>query len=393
MAAEALLPLVTGLSTCLVSSALGGLPLVCGGPQLFDGILAAGFFLLARRLFRKGRRRSLLVMCSVPSIVVLAAVAVVLLGERFPSPHVKIEAVWTLGMLGLFVSTFGMLLWDLLALGPGPRPVLASIAGLLFVAAFVFYIRSEHWYRTYDDQLTVPLPSGSELRVRLRGGRGYYSNGWHFVMRWSGWSGRKDSLKHGRGGGGGYFFLGDRLRGLGFGFFYRHAPYFGSDALSGPFLAVVIPYWFLLCYTAALAAASSGLLRAVMPYLRFSWVAIAVMLIVAIPLLALNLRPSDTYHYGSGIGSTETWGLPFAYYSRPMVDGETRSFMGIHPIWRQDRLMMDLLIIAAAALLGGLLTEYAMRWLRRMRSTPGGTGPSVDAEQQAGDSPGAGTPR
>lgn len=171
------------------------------------------------------------------------------------------------------------------------------------------------------------------------------------------------------------------VSGLGFTVAVLSKTHHGGDYVVSPYVAFVLPYWFLMVMSGWLFLHYSGIIALLRPYCRLSRMSICSAVAVLVTFAVLNLAPS-AWRPGSSIqpeglmgwaaltfapGSSYSeimleYGFPFECYRRGIINGESVNyFYGADTGCEQHMLMDNVCLAALATLLAILATE----WLRR----------------------------
>ncbi|MEJ7638027.1 MAG: hypothetical protein WKF75_08615 [Singulisphaera sp.] len=208
-------------------------------------------------------------------------------------------------------------------------------------------------------------------------------NGVHFKCAWWNSRGRAVTIRFDRTAPGRYAF-GLVANFLGFTIAALTHTYTESDMIVPPYVALVLPYWFLILLFGRAFLRISGISGLVSPYCRFSRYSYWPMAIVALTFAILNCIPS-AWRPGAMIIADDLsgwarlifnpasypeiclhYGFPFICYRRGIIDGKTDHFFhGALLGWEQHRAMENLCIALAAVMIVGMTVE----WIRKRGAT------------------------
>ncbi len=161
-----------------------------------------------------------------------------------------------------------------------------------------------------------------------------------------------------------------------------------SDYIVSPYIALVLPYWFLIELFGLAFLHISGISGLVSPYWRFSRYSYWPMAIVALTFAILNFIPS-AWRPGAMIIADDLsgwarlilnpssypeiclhYGFPFICYRRGIIGGKTDHFFyGALLGWEQHRAMENLCIALTAAMIVGMTVEWIRKLGRTWRSS------------------------
>ena len=335
---------------------IGGRPIHFGGPQCFDAILILAALILARRYHRRARRRVWLLLCAVPVALLLVSTPSILWDDRLVTLQSKLEVLWSTGMLGLFVGMACFLVSQLFPGSSGFSRVRAALALVVLCGSMLLYVRTEHWHRPFHGGLNWRAPRGlCSFGLAFREGGGpSHPGGAHVGIGWR--LGEPDpDLNYMRIGNGTFEGRGAQLRAGGVAVSYLHSTKRGDDWYASPSFSFVIPFWLLIGTSGLFFLKYAGLLPRLLPQGGFSMPARVTMAAILAAFALMNLFPTSTHNHGI----VRNYGFPLRHRHIAVEDGvELKIFMGDDTLgWRQDQLMMNVLVVIVVTVGAGICCE------------------------------------
>ncbi|MBN1974944.1 MAG: hypothetical protein JW787_14985 [Sedimentisphaerales bacterium] len=154
----------------------------------------------------------------------------------------------------------------------------------------------------------------------------------------------------------------------------------GIDYIVSPYMAIAIPYWFLISGTGFLLVKLTSISRWIAPYCRPTKISASAGVIIILIFILLNIVPFAAWRPGSKIQpqSISEWmiltfspksaysdvmlvyGFPFSCYKKGYIDGQpVNLYYGASVGWKSYKVMENLCI----ALFSIFVTMCVVKWL------------------------------